>query len=112
MAARLRDLAIAAGLWATVGLCGCDALKTDRTRFLSPEKVIRNTGRSPINPILPSVGAADEGRWFMAAVGVGGSGAALCARCAANPRRRLVRFASHSGDLAAGGGEMPPRPVH
>jgi len=55
-------------VWALVVMAavspGCDAvrnaLKTDRTRFLSPEKVIRAPSRSPINPILPWVGSADE----------------------------------------------------
>ncbi len=40
---------------------GCDFFKTDQTRLLSPDKVIKapEEERSPINPILPSIGLVD-----------------------------------------------------
>ncbi|HUS90799.1 MAG TPA: polysaccharide biosynthesis/export family protein [Phycisphaerae bacterium] len=45
-------------------LSGCDAIgdwtKTDKYRFLSPEKVIRPPDGSPINPILGSIGPTDR----------------------------------------------------
>jgi protein involved in polysaccharide export with SLBB domain len=47
------------------GLSGCDRLtqdfwKTDTYRFLSPEAVVRKPERSMINPILPTIGMADQ----------------------------------------------------
>ena len=42
-----------------VWLGGCDGFKTDRSRFLSPDKVIRAPSRSSVYPILPSLSAAD-----------------------------------------------------
>jgi len=51
-------------LAAGVCLSGCaevsEFTKTDRYRFLSPEKVIEPPERSPINPILPSIGLVDQ----------------------------------------------------
>ncbi|MDY6914609.1 MAG: polysaccharide biosynthesis/export family protein, partial [Planctomycetota bacterium] len=47
-------------LVAAVCTSGCNFFKTDKTRLLSPEKVISAPGRSPINPILPSVGLVDQ----------------------------------------------------
>jgi protein involved in polysaccharide export with SLBB domain len=52
------------GLLVTLG--GCEAVgdffKTDATRFLGPEKVIRQPEGSPINPILASIGPTDRSR--------------------------------------------------
>jgi len=42
-----------------VSLAGCDLLKTDRSRFLSPDKVIKAPARSSVYPILPSLSPAD-----------------------------------------------------
>ena len=43
---------------------GCKAsgnfFKTDRSRLLSPDKVVKTPSRSPINPILPNVGLVDQ----------------------------------------------------
>jgi len=44
----------------TVCLGGCDFFKTDRSRFLSPNKVIKSPDYSPINPILPNIGIVDQ----------------------------------------------------
>lgn len=42
-------------------LAGCDSFKTDKYRFLSPDKPVRTPKRSPVSPILPSLSAADPG---------------------------------------------------
>jgi len=51
-------------LWSLAILSGCtgaqDFLKTDRTRWLSPDKPIKAPERSPISPILPNVGLVDQ----------------------------------------------------
>ncbi len=44
-----------------VCLAGCDSFKTDKYRFLSPDKAVRAPKRSPVSPILPSLSAADPG---------------------------------------------------
>lgn len=62
---RLAALATALGLAVLVCMSGCaklqDFFKTDRHRFLGPEKVVRppTTGQ-PINPIYTSIGPADS----------------------------------------------------
>ncbi len=47
-------------------MVGCDKMsdftKTDLHRLLSPDKVIEPPERSPINPILPSIGLVDQSR--------------------------------------------------
>jgi len=65
------SMRVARAFWAVavVGLPlagGCedvgDFLKTDRTRFLGPEKVVRQPEGSPINPILGTIGPTDRSR--------------------------------------------------
>jgi len=59
-------MVLIAGLLAAISSAGCraisDALATDKTRFLSPEKVIEAPSRSTVHPILPSVGVLDTHR--------------------------------------------------
>jgi len=57
-------ICVAAAVMVGIFACGCDAvgnfLKTDKHRFLSPEKVVRPpAGGRPVNPIYDSIGPAD-----------------------------------------------------
>ena len=45
-----------------LSLTGCDFFKTDQSRFLSPEKVIKAPTRSAMHPIVPSLGPSDPTR--------------------------------------------------
>jgi len=66
MAAALGTLVFAALVWVS----GCEAIgefvKTDRFRFLAPEKVVRPPEGSPINPILGSIGPTDRSQEVVA----------------------------------------------
>ena len=67
MTTKLEDRTILSGVLCVVSLVlagGCanpsDWWKTDKTRFMSPDKIIAPVAGSPINPILSSIGPTDR----------------------------------------------------
>ena len=60
--APMRAVRAGACALAILSLTGCDFFKTDESRFISPEKVIKADKRPAMHPIVPSLGPSDPTR--------------------------------------------------